>query len=108
MELLEKIKDRIDEKIGEEITVLDFRNQNPFYDYAVICSARNEAHASSIVDDLEDKLSGDHEIQLIDRHKDSQWYLIQIDEVLVHVFWGAARDYYALEELWKDLLCKEN
>jgi ribosome-associated protein len=33
---------------------------------------------------------------------ESGWYLLDYNDVIVHVFGAKERDYYALEELWND------
>jgi len=100
---LTKVKEIIEDKLGLDIVVLDFRENNPFVDYFVIASARNEMNALAIINELEDKLSGEYEVKNKDCVKDSGWFLLEVDNCLVHIFYDGKREYYGLEELWKDL-----
>ena len=102
---LEIVKHAMDEKLAQDIRVLDFRSNSPFVDYFVICTARNEANAGAILDEIEEKLyEAGYTVDHIDRTAGSGWFLLEAGGVLAHVFWGGSREYYGLEELWKDLL----
>lgn len=103
--LLKSIIDFIDSKKGEDIKVLDFQRHSPFIDYFVIVSALNNRHALSLIDDLEDFANkNDLIVNSKDAIKDSNWMLIDINNIVVHVFVGEDRDKYNLEGLWKDLV----
>ena len=49
-ELLQKVVHAADQRLAEDLVVLDFRGHSPFTDYFVIASAKNERMADSIVD----------------------------------------------------------
>ena len=53
--LLETAYKAMDEKLAEDLIVLDFRAQSPYVDYFIIGTARNYRMAKSIVDNVEDK-----------------------------------------------------
>ncbi|MEG0239194.1 ribosome silencing factor [Anaerorhabdus sp.] len=102
--LLELITKTVDDRLGEDIVVLDFRNHNPFCDYFVIATALNHRMAKSIVDSVEEKvLASGGAIRALDGNEDSDWLLIDCYDVVVHIFVGAERHVYQLERLWGDL-----
>lgn len=103
-DLLEKVYKAIDDKQGDDIVVLDFRNSSPFIDYFVICSARNSRLARAILNEVED-VADKQGIEVLskDNNKDSNWLLIDIGTIVVHIFVGEERDKYNLEGLWKEL-----
>ena len=74
-----------------------------FADYFVLLSGDNVRLINSLVEDiaLQLKLEG---INII--HKEgtveSGWVLLDYGDVLIHVFSPEERDYYRLEELWKE------
>jgi methylenetetrahydrofolate dehydrogenase (NADP+)/methenyltetrahydrofolate cyclohydrolase len=51
-ELLEIAEKKLEEKLAEDITVIDMRDVNPFTDYFVIATARNPRHASGLAEDV--------------------------------------------------------
>ena len=106
-DILKEIVQKIDERQGDDIEVLDFRNTSPYVDYFVICSARNTRLAASIIDEVE-QLSDKNEMKIKskDDNRDSLWQFIDLGEIVVYVFVGSERAKYNLEGLWKDLIIK--
>lgn len=94
----------MDEKQASDLKVLDFRRQSPFLDYFIIGSARNYRMARSIIENIEEKvLEAGYEIRRSYIDDSSKWLLIDLGDVVCHVFYDGEREYYNLEGLWKDL-----
>jgi len=94
----------MDDKLAEELVVLDFRQHSPFVDYFVIGSARNYRMAKSIIENVEEEvLKQGYNIKCIDTNPNSKWLLIDLGEVVCHIFYDGERQLYNLEGLWKDL-----
>lgn len=97
-----------DDNQVEDITVLDFRNTSPFYDYFLIGSVNSFRKGKAVLNYLEDK---GYELGLSTNSKneseESGWLLLDMGEVVVHIFVGEARFKYNLEGLWKDLITSE-
>lgn len=103
-ELLSEIEKAIDEKKGENVVIYDFRSANPFIDNVVICSASNMRQVYAIADNIRDKMkeTGFY-MRSMEGNKDSRWILLDIDTVIVHVFFEEERETYKLERLYADL-----
>ena len=94
----------MDEKLAEDLIVLDFRAQSPYVDYFIIGTARNYRMAKSIVDNVEEKvLKEGYEVKRIYAEKQTKWLLVDLGDVVCHVFYDGERELYNLEGLWKDL-----
>ena len=94
----------MDEKLASDLKVIDFRKQSPYLDYFIIGSARNYRMARSIVENVEDKvLEAGYEVRHSYIDDSSKWLLIDLGDVVCHVFYDGEREYYNLEGLWKDL-----
>ena len=103
-DLLRTAYDAMDEKQASELVVIDFRKQSPFIDYFIIGSARNFRMAKSIVENIEDKATEQgYEVRHSYVDDSSKWLLVDLGEVVCHVFYDDEREYYNLEGLWKDL-----
>lgn len=102
--LLDIVVKTLDEKLAEDIVVIDFREVSPFQDYFVIATARNHRLGAALIDYVEDEAA---KAGYVDSHKegdgDSSWQLLDLKEVVVHVFVGSERQVYSLENLWADL-----
>lgn len=100
---LNEIYKAMDDKLAQDIVVLDFRNHSPFVDYFIIASANNQRMAKSIIDNVEDKAS-ELGLNVKSSYKgDSKWLLIDLGDIVCHVFYDGERQNYNLEGLWKDL-----
>ena len=90
------------ENRGQDILVLDLRELTCIFDYFVIASgtSRRQLHAMSeeIDHKLEDEL-GDQRMG-IEGYQGSSWILLDYGTVVVHLFDGETREYYAIEKLW--------
>lgn len=72
-------------------------------DYFVICSGKNGRQIQTIVDNIiEEEQKAQVEIKSIEGKDSAKWILIDLGEVIVHVFNEEERDFYQLEKLWAD------
>ena len=103
-DLLKIAYDAMDERLAEDLIVIDFRGQSAFLDYFIIGTARNNRMAKSIVDNVEDKvLEAGFDVRHCYNDSDSKWMLADLGSVVCHVFYDGEREVYNLEGLWKDL-----
>ena len=103
-ELLEMTERTLSEKLGENIVTIDMRSVNPFTDYFVIVTARNLRHASSFADDLiEEAEKQGFPVRTREGEEGSSWILVDLYNVIVHIFTEEGRMQYRLENLWGDL-----
>lgn len=92
------------EKLAEDVVVLDFTGHSAYMDYFVIATAKNERMADSIVDHVIEIASkqGLH-VRCAEASEGSRWMLLDLYDVILHVFVGEERQLYQLEKLWGDL-----
>lgn len=100
-ELLKIITDALEEGKVQDLTVLDVHDKTSIADYMVIGSGTSRRHLQSLVDRVDETLSG-LGLEPLGREGDasSDWVLIDYADVLVHVMLPEARLYYDLEQLW--------
>ncbi|MGD2175407.1 MAG: ribosome silencing factor [Candidatus Brocadiaceae bacterium] len=90
-----------DERKAEDIVVLNVGPQAFFTDYFVIATGRNERQIQAIADEVVHRMKGlDHAILGVEGEAESGWVLIDLGEVIVHLFETATRALYDLELLW--------
>lgn len=103
-DLLKIAYDAMDEKLAENIVVIDFTKQSPFVDYFIIADAKNQRMAKSILENVEEKaLEEGYEVKHLYVESTTKWFLIDLGSVVCHVFYDGERELYNLEGLWKDL-----
>ena len=88
----------------EEITVVDVRGRTSYCDLLVLCTASSErqlrAAASQLVSTH--KHAGRGRPLGVEGQDSGRWALIDMGDVLVHVFYAHWRGYYDLDGLWMD------
>ena len=103
-DLLKTAYDAMDEKLCENMVVIDFRKQSPFVDYFIIGDAKNQRMAKSIIENVEEKVIKEgYTVKHSYIESTTKWFLIDLGNVVCHVFYDGERQLYNLEGLWKDL-----
>ena len=86
-----------------DLVVIDLRGISDAADYFVLCSGTSEPHVRSLADDLVDELRRQgHRPWHVEGRQSLRWVLVDLVDVVVHIFRQEARDFYALERLWGD------
>jgi ribosome-associated protein len=72
-------------------------------DYFVICSALSDRQVKAIADYVEDELKMlGNRISFRDGHRSADWIVLDVSDVVVHVFQKDLREFYGLEYLWQE------
>lgn len=102
-EKLEIVVKAADERLAQEIMALDVSQLSPLADYFVIMHARNERQLGAIVDGIVEKCAKQGVPVKNTEGKDGgKWVLIDIYDIVVHVFYYSERTHYNLEKVWID------
>lgn len=102
IELAHVIVDAISERLGSNIVVLDMEEVSLLADYFVLCDAESTPQFRAILDEIEDRTRAAGARRLhVEGAADSGWILVDFGSVVVHIFDPELRDYYNLEDLWK-------
>ncbi len=101
--LAKTVVDLVVAKLGEDVLLLDIRPVSTVSDYFVICSASTERQVEAIQEHIltELKEAGTRPLHL-EGTGASGWVLMDYGSVIVHVFLPMSRDYYNLEQLWRN------
>lgn len=101
--VLEYIVKAADSKLAEDIIALDVKNVSLLADYFVILHANNERQLNAISESIIDAAEkNNQDIRRIEGKNDSKWILIDLGDVIVHLFTQEERELYKLERLWSD------
>lgn len=92
-----------EEKKAQDVTVLDIRDVSAFADYFVICHGGSRTQVEAIATAIKKKCEEKNiRIKGVQGLQEARWVLIDIGDVVVHVFHRDERDFYDLERLWGD------
>ncbi len=90
-------------KKAEDIIIMDMREITNITDFFVICSGDSDIQIKAICDHIREQLEAkDVKIWHIEGYQFLSWVLIDLVNVVIHIFKPEVRDYYALERLWGD------
>ncbi len=97
-----KIVEFILDKQAKDIVVLDVGDRSGFCDCFIICSAESTRQVDAIHQTAV-KLCRKNNIRVRSHHSDEslRWVLVDIDDIILHIFLEEAREFYDLESLWK-------
>ncbi len=102
-ELLKLAVKAAEDKKAEKIMVLDISKLSVISDYFIICHGNNERQVQAIVTEIRDKAhKNGYEVRGIEGADEGRWVLIDLGDVVVHVFHREERDFYNIERLWGD------
>ena len=102
-DIARRIVDLLADRQAEDVMLLDIRPVASFADYFVIATAVNNRQMRALIQLIDSELR-EEDIKPLHREGgiDSGWILVDYGDIILHVFSPELRDYYALEELWKD------
>lgn len=101
------IAQRLDEKQAKDIVILDVSGPLVIADYFVIATVHSTRQGQALARelDLESKAVRGRRRRNTSglETEESNWVLLDFDDVVVHLFLPEAREYYGLESLWADV-----
>ncbi len=88
---------------AEDLVALDVRGLTSFADVFLLATGRSTRQVRSIADAVEEAAIalGDKPLG-IEGYDEGRWILLDLGDVIVHVFHNEVRDFYDLERLWSE------
>ena len=93
-----------DAKKATDVMALDLTGLSDVCDAIVVCTAPNDRLASSVIDEVEERVRLDcglTPLSVTGGHA-GPWMLLDYGCVVVHVFSPEGREFYRIERLWGD------
>jgi ribosome-associated protein len=91
----------LDDMKALEIKVLDVRGLTDVADTMVIASGTSDRHVRSVAQKLVERTkAAGFRPHGVEGQQDSDWVLIDLNEMIVHVMLPRVREFYGLEKLW--------
>jgi ribosome silencing factor RsfS/YbeB/iojap len=84
-----------------DVKVLDVRGLTDIADFMVIASGTSDRHVRSVAQRVVEKTKeAGFRPHGVEGQQDSDWVLIDLNEMIVHVMLPRVREFYGLEKLW--------
>lgn len=103
----EQLKDLVvkalDDVKAQDISVIDVRDRTSVTDYMVLASGTSNRHVKSLADSVVTE-ARDNGVRTanVEGGNVSDWILVDLGDVVVHVMMPATREFYDLERFWRD------
>ena len=92
-----------DDKRAEDILALNMEGISSIADYFIICHGNSDKQVQAIAKEMKDKAEENgYDVKRIEGFDEARWVLIDLGDVVAHVFHREERSYYKLERLWGD------
>lgn len=103
MTLLRAAVGALDDKKAEDLNVLYLGQKSSITDFLILATGNSEPHLRALSNALLRQLK-DLRVDLIgtDSEPGSGWAVVDAFDVMIHLFLPEQRQFYQLDELWKD------
>ena len=94
----------LEDKKAEEVKILDVSTLTEIADHFVLATANNKNQLEALVDAVEEKLGKNGIVPKSIEGKpqdNTQWILMDYNDVIIHIFTKEGREFYDLERIWK-------
>lgn len=102
-DLMSVVVDAAEEKKAVNVIALNLKGISLIADYFVICHGNSDVQVQSIATEIKKKAEGSGiSVRGVEGFDTAHWVLVDLGDVVVHVFHRDDREYYNLERLWSD------
>lgn len=93
----------LDEKQAGDIVLMNVRGLTSIGDYFIVATGRNPRHLRALAREVEDTIERLGKEPLgVEGTPESGWILVDLGDVVVHLFDSERRNLYRLDLLWGD------
>ena len=93
----------LEEKKGEDITVIDISEISVLADYFIIAGGTNRSQIQAMADNVDEFVSKNGgTLKQIEGYDAGNWVLLDFQDIIIHIFDKENRLFYDLERIWRD------
>jgi ribosome-associated protein len=91
----------LDSHKAENIVSVDLTGKSDFADRMIIASGTSQRHVSALADHVRETLKhAGYEHVPVEGQETCDWVLVDVGDIVVHIFRPESRGYYNLEKMW--------
>ncbi len=95
----------LDDNKAEEIEAIDLNGQSSIADYMVIASGSSSRQVAALAGKLDEKLTPvGCPVLRVDGLPTADWVVVDLGDVIVHLFRPEVREFYNIEKMWRQEL----
>jgi len=98
------VRDAALDKKGEDFVAIDVSGRTIIADIFALVTGRSKIQTRAIADAISEAVkAGGRNVARTEGYADGTWILIDLGEIIVHVFTPEQRSFYNLERLWAEV-----
>lgn len=102
-EVVRALAETIAEKMGQDVRILDLRGLTDIADWFIIASAKSTRHLRVLGQDMVEEIrAADIGPMRVEGLDGKSWVIIDLFDIVVHIFTPERREFYSLERYWGD------
>jgi ribosome-associated protein len=91
----------LDDAKADNVVTIDIKAKSSLGDYMVIASGRSDRHVGAVAEQIQRRLKEEGSGKArIEGQAHCDWVVIDIGDIIVHVFRPEVREFYNLEKMW--------
>jgi len=103
-----KIENILEDNKAIEVKTIDLKNKTTIADFMIIASGNSSRHIQALSEILLDQLKKEGIVDChIEGKESNEWKLVDLKDIIVHIFHPDKRKFYDLEKMWSELIPKE-
>tara|TARA_B100001564_G_C20403865_1_gene562435 strand:- start:117 stop:464 length:348 start_codon:yes stop_codon:yes gene_type:complete len=108
VDIKQKIEKTLNNNKAQNITCINLRNKSYIADYMIIASGTSSRHLQALAEILvfELKKIGLDDCR-IEGRESNDWKLVDVNDIIIHIFHPEKRSFYDLEKMWSEEIPKE-
>jgi ribosome-associated protein len=101
--IMSLVVNAVEDKKAMNVVTLNLQGVSLIADYFIICHGNSETQVQAIAASIRET-AGEHGIRIrgIEGMNTARWVLVDLGDVVAHVFHRDEREYYNIERLWSD------
>lgn len=102
MEKLDIIVKTLEDKLADDINVIKLEDSS-VADYFVVATGNSINQTRALSDYIEEALAKEgYEVLSNEGLREGEWILIDVSDVIVHIFTQKQREFYDIDNLWEN------
>jgi ribosome-associated protein len=92
----------LDDNKATDVVDIDLRGKSTVADFMVVASGTSSRQVASLAQKIMDETAKEFPgiPQRIEGKAEADWVLVDLNDIIVHIFRPEVRDFYALEKMW--------
>ena len=102
MQKLDIIVKTLEDKLADDINVIKLEDSS-VADYFVVATGNSINQTRALADYIEEALAKEgYEVLSNEGLREGEWILIDVSDVIVHIFTQKQREFYDIDNLWEN------